>query len=79
MNSMPERGKYLRGLRAWSGFRQIGLSFRRDERAQQVTAQYTLKTISAPRTSRGRVIFYDTAAYCVYCWAGGCQDSHCSA
>ncbi len=33
MNAMPERGKYLRGLRAWSGFRQIGLPFQRHARA----------------------------------------------
>jgi glycosyltransferase involved in cell wall biosynthesis len=42
MNAMPERGKYLRGLRTWSGFRQIGLPFRRDARAAG-TPQYTLK------------------------------------
>lgn len=42
MNAMPERGKYLRGLRAWSGFRQIGLPFQRDARAAG-TAHYTFK------------------------------------
>jgi dolichol-phosphate mannosyltransferase len=42
MNSMPERGKYLRGLRAWSGFRQIGLEFQRDARVAG-TPHYTFR------------------------------------
>ena len=42
MNAMPERGKYLRGLRAWSGFRQIGLPFERHARAAGAP-HYTLK------------------------------------
>ncbi|MCK6370886.1 MAG: glycosyltransferase family 2 protein [Gammaproteobacteria bacterium] len=42
MNAMPERGKYLRGLRAWSGFRQIGLPFQRHARAAG-EAHYTFK------------------------------------
>jgi dolichol-phosphate mannosyltransferase len=42
INSMPERGKYLRGLRAWSGFRQIGLPFQRHVRAAGAP-HYTFK------------------------------------
>lgn len=42
INAMPERGKYLRGLRAWSGFRQIGLPFQRHARAAG-EPHYTLK------------------------------------
>jgi dolichol-phosphate mannosyltransferase len=33
--SMPERSRFLRGLRAWSGFRQTGLPYRRPARAQE--------------------------------------------
>lgn len=33
VNSMPERGRYLRGLRHWVGFRQTGLPYDRPERA----------------------------------------------
>lgn len=33
LNAMPERNIFLRGLRAWSGFRQIGLAYERDSRA----------------------------------------------
>jgi dolichol-phosphate mannosyltransferase len=33
LNAMPERNKYLRGLRAWCGFRQVGVPFERHARA----------------------------------------------
>ena len=29
LNSMPERNRFVRGLRAWSGFKQIGISYER--------------------------------------------------
>jgi polyisoprenyl-phosphate glycosyltransferase len=29
MNSMPERSRFIRGLRAWAGFRQIGIEYER--------------------------------------------------
>jgi dolichol-phosphate mannosyltransferase len=32
LNSMPERNRYIRGLRAWVGFRQTSLQFKRDPR-----------------------------------------------
>jgi len=32
MRTMPERARYLSGLRAWVGYRQIALEFDRDER-----------------------------------------------
>jgi polyisoprenyl-phosphate glycosyltransferase len=42
MNGMPERNRYLRGLRAWCGFRQTGVEFSRQARAAG-TPQYTFK------------------------------------
>ena len=42
INSMPERSKYLRGLRAWAGFRQIGVEFERHARVAG-EPQYTFK------------------------------------
>lgn len=33
LNSMPERNVFVRGLRAWAGFRQIGLEYERAARA----------------------------------------------
>ena len=32
LNAMPERNRYIRGLRAWIGFRQTSVSFERDPR-----------------------------------------------
>lgn len=32
INSMPEQSRYLRGMRAWVGYRQIGYEYNRDER-----------------------------------------------
>jgi polyisoprenyl-phosphate glycosyltransferase len=32
LNSMPERNRYIRGLRAWVGFRQTVLPFEREAR-----------------------------------------------
>lgn len=32
MNEMPEQSRYLRGMRAWVGFRQTGYEYDRDER-----------------------------------------------
>ncbi len=32
MNLMPEQSRYLRGMRAWVGFKQIGFEYNRDER-----------------------------------------------
>jgi polyisoprenyl-phosphate glycosyltransferase len=42
MNSLPERSRYLRGLRTWCGFKQISVEFDRHERAAGVP-QYTFK------------------------------------
>lgn len=32
INEMPEQSRYLRGMRAWVGFKQIGYEYNRDER-----------------------------------------------
>ena len=32
INEMPEQSRYLRGMRAWVGFKQIGFEYNRDER-----------------------------------------------
>lgn len=32
MNDMPEQSRYLRGMRAWVGFKQMGYEYDRDER-----------------------------------------------
>ena len=42
MNALPERSRYLRGLRTWCGFRQTSVEFERAERAAG-TPQYTFR------------------------------------
>jgi dolichol-phosphate mannosyltransferase len=42
LNALPERSRYLRGLRTWCGFRQTSVEFDRPERAAGVP-QYTLQ------------------------------------
>jgi len=42
MNALPERNRYLRGLRTWCGFKQASIVFERGERAAGVP-QYTFK------------------------------------
>lgn len=32
LNALPERSRFLRGLRRWAGFRQIGVAYERDAR-----------------------------------------------
>ncbi len=42
MNALPERNRYLRGLRTWCGFHQTSIEFDRADRAAGVP-QYTFK------------------------------------
>jgi dolichol-phosphate mannosyltransferase len=42
MNALPERNRYLRGLRTWCGFKQATVEFERGGRAAGVP-QYTFK------------------------------------
>lgn len=42
MNSLPERNRYLRGLRVWCGFHHVPVEFERDSRAAG-EPQYTFK------------------------------------
>lgn len=42
LKSMPERNKFLRGLISWTGYKQVGVSFKRDARHAGVT-KYSIK------------------------------------
>jgi polyisoprenyl-phosphate glycosyltransferase len=44
LKGMPERNRFVRGLRAWSGFRQVGLEYERQSRAAG-EPKYTLKKL----------------------------------
>src|SRR5262245_46360909 len=44
INELPERNRFVRGLRTWVGFRQIGLSYERQAR-QSGTSKYTFRRL----------------------------------
>lgn len=44
MNNMPEKNRFLRGLRSWIGFKQIGIEYEREKRFTGKT-KYTLKKL----------------------------------
>jgi dolichol-phosphate mannosyltransferase len=44
MNKMPEESRYLRGMRTWVGFKQIGVEYDRDSRAAG-DSKYSLKML----------------------------------
>jgi glycosyltransferase involved in cell wall biosynthesis len=44
LNSMPEESRYLRGMRTWIGFKQIGLEYERDERVAG-ESKYSIKIL----------------------------------
>ena len=60
MNALPERNRYLRGLRAWSGFRQIGIEFERHARARGRAAIHLQKIV--PAGDGRRVFLFHRAA-----------------
>jgi dolichol-phosphate mannosyltransferase len=49
MNRMDERDRFLRGLRAWVGFRQIGVPYVRPERMFGVTTNNLIKNLAWAR------------------------------
>jgi len=44
LNKMPEESRYIRGMRTWVGFEQIGVEYDRDERIAG-TSKYSLKML----------------------------------
>lgn len=44
MNKMPEESRYLRGMRTWVGFKQVGVEYDRDSRAAG-DSKYSLKML----------------------------------
>jgi glycosyltransferase involved in cell wall biosynthesis len=44
LNLLPEQNRYLRGMRAWIGFKQIGIAYERQER-HAGDSKYTLKRL----------------------------------
>jgi len=44
LNDMPEESRYLRGMRSWVGFRQIGVEYERQERAAG-SSKYSMRML----------------------------------
>jgi glycosyltransferase involved in cell wall biosynthesis len=44
LNALPERGRFVRGLRTWVGLKQVGVEYERDAR-QAGVPQYTFKSL----------------------------------
>jgi polyisoprenyl-phosphate glycosyltransferase len=44
INAMPERARFVRGLRAWAGFQQIGIAYEREARAAG-SPKYTMNKL----------------------------------
>jgi polyisoprenyl-phosphate glycosyltransferase len=49
LNGMPERDRFLRGLRAWVGFKQTGIPYRRPERMFGRTTNNLLRNVAWAR------------------------------
>jgi polyisoprenyl-phosphate glycosyltransferase len=44
LNKMPEESRYIRGMRTWVGFKQIGIEYERDERIAG-SSKYSLRML----------------------------------
>jgi dolichol-phosphate mannosyltransferase len=44
INAMPERARFVRGLRAWAGFKQVGVCYEREARAAG-NSKYTMRKL----------------------------------
>jgi len=49
LNDLPETNRFLRGLRAWAGFKQIGVPYRRPERMFGTTTNSLVKNLGWAR------------------------------
>ena len=49
LNSLPENNRFLRGLRAWVGFKQVGVPYVRPERMFGVTTNSVLRNLGWAR------------------------------
>ena len=58
MNSLPERDRFIRGLRAWIGFNSTGISYTRPERYDGRTSVSTKGLISAFRWARKAIFSF---------------------
>ena len=67
MNALPERNRYLRGLRTWCGFKQTSVEFQRGERAAGAP-QYTFK--KSFRLAMDGIFSFSTVPLRLATWLG---------
>lgn len=67
LNTLPERNRYVRGLRAWAGFRQSSVSFARPARAAGDAKYSTLRSL---RLGVDGVLSFSKAPLRLATWIG---------
>lgn len=67
LKRMPERSRFVRGLRAWSGFRQTGLAYERQARAAG-QAKYSFRKLV--KLARDGIFSFSTAPLTLVAHAG---------
>ena len=67
LKAMPERNRFVRGLRAWSGFRQTGLRYERQARAAG-EAEYNFRRLF--RLARDGIFSFSTVPLTLVAQAG---------
>ena len=60
MNALPEKNRFVRGLRSWSGFRQTGVAYERASRAAGET-KYSFAQAARARVRRHRQLLHRAA------------------
>ena len=65
LNALPEKNRFIRGLRAWIGFKQIGVSYKRPERRFGRTTNSLLKNAGWARKA---IISFSYAPLEVITW-----------
>ena len=72
INAMPERNRFVRGLRAWSGFRQTGVVYERAARFAGTT-KYSFSQLLKLATDG---LFSFSTCRCGWRLTWGCQFPH---
>lgn len=67
LNSLPEKTRFLRGLRAWSGFRQVPFEYERQARERGVS-HYTLSKLV--RLASDGLVSFSSAPLRLASWLG---------
>ena len=67
LNQMPENGRFLRGLRAWVGFRQTGIPYVRPERMFGRTTNSLLRNLGWARRA---IVSFSYLPLDLIAWAG---------